>query len=115
MTNAEKYKEEIRNESKNLTVKCAVYKVRQPHRSSCFGSCDDCKFDSIEWLVQEYEETPIDWNKVKPGTKVWVRNFDAEAWKLREFAMCHNEKIWCYGDGIHSEMHAWSCARLGEW
>lgn len=69
MTNAEKYKEEIRNQSKARTIKCAVYRVRQPHRSSCFGICDDCKFDSIEWLMQEYEEPSVDWNKVKPGTK----------------------------------------------
>lgn len=66
MTNAEKYKEEIRNESE--TFECAVHGIRTGSRS-CRRDCQLCKEQSIEWLMQEYEEPSIDWNKVKPGTK----------------------------------------------
>lgn len=101
MTNAEKYKEEIRNQSKGRTIKCAVYRVRQPHRSSCFGICDDCKFDSIEWLMQEYEEPSVDWNKVKPGTKFVYpckpNIFFPDGIAKKKFAFYVNDVIWVMG------------------
>lgn len=112
MTNAEKYKEEIRNES--CYMPCAVNRVKDKRCGSenCSNACNTCKEESIEWLMQEYEEPPVDWSKIKPGTKVWVRNSDAASWNLREFALYYDDKIWCYDNGWQTSMQCWNCGRL---
>lgn len=112
MTNAEKYKEEIRNES--YFTACAVNRIKNKRDSSerCSYDCNVCKTESIAWLMQEYEEPPVEWNKVKSGTMVWVRNSDAQSWSLREFAMYHDNRIWCYEDGLHDSMQRWNCGRI---
>lgn len=112
MTNAEKYKEEIRNE--HCYMACAVNRIKDKRGSSenCSDNCSACKSESIEWLMREYEEPLVDWNKVKPDTMVWVRNNAVEPWVLREFALYHDKKIWCYDDGLHKSMQYWNYGRL---
>ena len=98
MTNAEKYKEEISN--KNETLECAVHGIRTGSRA-CRHDCQLCKTESIAWLMQEYEEPSVDWNKVKPGTKFVypckpsIMYPDGIAKK--KFAFYVNDVIWVMG------------------
>lgn len=98
MTNAEKYKEEIRN--KNETLECAVHGIRTGSRS-CRRDCQLCKEQSIEWLMQEYEEPPVDWNKVKPGTKFVYPCKPSPMYPdgiaKKKFAFYVNDVIWVMG------------------
>ena len=98
MTNAEKYKEEIRN--MGLKLKCAVKRIRSD-TSDCRFDCKKCENESIKWLMQEYEEPSVDWNKVKPGTKFVypckpsIMYPDGIAKK--KFAFYVNDVIWVMG------------------
>lgn len=108
MTNAEKYKEEIRNTE--FKLKCAVKSIRSG-TSACRFDCERCEHESIKWLMQEYKEPPVDWNNVKPGTKIWVRNSDDKFWVVKEFAMYHGNRIWCFEDDPYT-MRRWERGKL---
>lgn len=100
MTNAEKYKEEIRNE--HCYMACAVNRVKDKRGSSenCSDNCSACKSESIEWLMQEYEEPPVDWSKVKSNTPILVKfREDAPKWAERDFAFYVNDAVWYHYDG----------------
>ena len=97
VTNAEKYKEELRN--KNESLECAVHGIRTGSRS-CRHNCQLCKEQTIEWLIQEYEEPPVDWSKVKPNTSILVKfTEDAPKWIERNFAFYINDTVWYQNDG----------------
>ena len=100
MTNAEKYKKEIRNE--HCYMACAVNRVKNKRGSSekCPDNCSACKSESIAWLMQEYEEPPVDWSKVKPNTSILVKfTEDAPKWIERNFAFYINDTVWYQNDG----------------
>ena len=98
MTNAEKYKEEIRNTE--FKIKCAVKSIRSG-TSACRFECERCEHESIKWLMQEYEEPSVDWNKVKPGTKFVYpckpNIVFPDGIAKKKFAFYVNDVIWVMG------------------
>ena len=62
--------------------------------------CEACQMLQAIWLMEEYEEPEVDWNKVKVDTPILVRNAEDEPWMRRYFAKYENERI-----------HAWSVGR----
>ncbi len=115
MTNAEKYKEEIEELAKLECCRCGIHCAAhyiKTNSKKCPRDCMACRSTTIDWLLQEYVEPPVDWSKVKPGTMIWVRNNDAQYWSLREFAMYHDNRIWCYENRLHDSMQRWNYGRL---
>ena len=62
--------------------------------------CEACQMLQTIWLMEEYEEPEVDWNKVKVDTPILVRNAEDEPWIRRYFAK--------YEDGL---VYAWSIGR----
>ena len=62
--------------------------------------CEACQMLQTIWLMEEYEEPEVDWNKVKVDTPILVRNAEDEPWLRRYFAKYENGRI-----------HAWSVGR----
>lgn len=112
MTNREKYAEQILDIA--LTCSCiAVDKKGKLHKCNELD-CRDCIFSRVErsepsckektkdWSEQEYVEPPVDWSKVPVDTKVYVRDFDDEAWRPRYFARFEDGRIFTWTAGATS-------------
>lgn len=131
MTNREKYAEQILDIA--LTCSCiAVDKKGKPHKCNELD-CRDCIFLRVErsepsckektkdWSEQEYVEPPVDWSKVPVDTKVYVRDFDDEAWRPRYFARFEDGRIFTWTAGATSfskdcceNISWWRQAKLAE-
>ena len=102
MKNHEAYNDMIikyRNEGAKLCINFI-----QPYilkSDNCDGlCCEACQMLQTIWLMEEYEEPEVDWNKVKVDTPILVRNAEDEPWLRRYFAKYENGRI-----------HAWSVGR----
>ena len=84
---------------------------------------EDC---TIEWesakLIENEEESEIDWNKVKVDTPILVRINEDKEWERRYFAKYENGVVYAWNGGCTSWtthcmtacMTAWSYAKLAE-
>ena len=91
MTNKEKYAEMMLD----MVIREGIFAVNNGTPCLCRGldcqqcklnSCADCKEQVIEWLNEEYVESPVDWSKVPIDTPILVRDYENQEWKKRHFA-----------------------------
>lgn len=107
MTNAEKYKEEIREITKQYPTARFYYSVSNEIKSCDYKLCPSCIFNKgvdclnniYKWLIEEYQE--IDWNKVPIDTKILVSN-TGNIWSKRHFAKFINGEIYAFSNGCSS-------------
>lgn len=102
MTNAEKYKDEIKEAFKEKGA-CGIRKFIE-RNDRCIPSCYDCREGIIDWLMSEYKEPEVDWSKVEVNTRILVSD-DGVRWKNRYFAKYEGERIYYFSFGSTS----WSC------
>ena len=124
MKNYEKYAEEIKNyEGDSFCDDFVIPKILKNCDSNCNHiSCEYCNLLQMIWLLKEYEEPEVDWNKVSVDTPILVRDSEAEdaAWQRRYFAKYEHGKVyaWTYGYTSWStpegKMLAWEYAKLAE-
>ena len=102
MKNHEAYKDMImkyRDEGGKLCINfIQPYILKSDHCNNL--CCEACQMLQTIWLMEEYEEPEVDWNKVKVDTPILVRNAEDEPWIRRYFAK--------YEDGL---VYAWSIGR----
>lgn len=102
MKNYEAYKDMIMKYKGEDTKLCMNF--IQPYilkSDTCEGlCCEACHMLQTAWLMEEYKEPEVDWNKVKVDTPILVRNAEDEPWLRRYFAKYENGRV-----------HAWSVGR----
>ena len=122
MKNYEKYADEIRN-IESPTVWCDSFtkpKVLTPLGKSCRNiTCGHCTMLTLIWLMEDYEEPEVDWNKVEVDTPILVANFEDGKWRKRYFAKFEEGKVYAWVDGGTSwssddKTHKWNYAKLAE-
>ena len=123
MKNYEKYADEIR-EYKGTHFCKDFIKQHILKSDDCINvGCARCKILQMIWLMEEYEEPEVDWNKVKVDTPILVRdNEDTESatvvWLKRYFAEYKDGLVYAWTNGRTSwnedEMYGWKYAKLAE-
>ena len=102
MKNHEAYKDMIikyRDEGEKLCINfIQPYILKSDHCNNL--CCEACQMLQTIWLMEDYEEPEVDWNKVKVDTPILVRNAEDEPWLRRYFAKYENGRT-----------HAWSVGR----
>ena len=100
MKNYEKYADEIREfEGASFCNQFVIPRILKSE--DCGGVfCDKCRMCQLLWLLEDYEEPEVDWNKVEVDTPILVRNCEDVKWVRRYFAE--------YKDGV---VYAWNCGR----
>ena len=117
MKNYEKYEEKIR-EYKGETFCADFIRPYILKQNGCGGmDCEQCNMIQMIWLMKEYEEPKVDWDKVEIDTPILVRDFVEDRWKARHFAKYKNRKVYAWSDGVTSwstEGHVvmWNYAKL---
>lgn len=121
MTNAEKYREEIKNYERGTSfctnfIRPKILKLEECHNISC----GKCQMLQLLWLMDEYEEPEVDWSKVEIDTPILVRDSDNNNWEKRHFAKYKDGKVYAWVGGntswTESEQRAWAWnyAKLAE-
>ena len=124
MKNYEKYAEEIRELKSDIGIEwCELFakpKVLKSLGRTCeYISCGLCSALTMLWLLEDYKEPEVDWNKVEVDTPILVANFEAGEWYKRYFAKFEDGKVYTWLDGRTSwnsdnETHGWKYAKLTE-
>lgn len=75
-----------------------------------------CEDDMLNWFLEEYKEPEVDWSRVRPDTKIFVRDYDYEEWIPRYFAKYEDNTVYTWTGGAtswsaHGET-AWEFAKL---
>ena len=118
MKNYEKYADEIKKykaeELCNKFIKPNILK-----KDSCSGiNCTACSMRMMLWMLEDYKEPEVDWNKVEVNTPILVRDCDDDRWIKRYFAKYENEIIYAWNSGATSwstsHITGWKCAKLAE-
>ena len=118
MKNYEKYADELRKyeveELCNKFIKPNILK-----KDNCSGiNCTACSMRMMLWLLEDCEESEVDWNKVEVNTPILVRDCDDDRWIKRYFAKYENEIIYAWNSGATSWstscMTGWKYAKLAE-
>ena len=118
MKNYEKYADEISKyeveELCNKFIKPNILK-----KDNCSGiNCTACSMRMMLWLLEDCEESEVDWNKVEVNTPILVRDCDDDRWIKRYFAKYENEIIYAWNSGATSWstscMTGWKYAKLAE-
>ena len=119
MKNYEKYEEKIR-EYKGETFCADFIRPYILKQNGCGGmDCEQCNMIQMIWLMKEYEEPKVDWDKVEIDTPILVRDFVEDRWKARHFAKYKNRKVYAWSDGVTSwstegDVDMWNYAKLAE-
>lgn len=73
------------------------------------------------WLLEEYEEPEVDWNKVEVDTPILVNDMEYENWRKRYFAEYKDEVVYAWVIGKTSwsavddkDVTTWNYAKLAE-
>lgn len=117
MTNAEFYKDEIKNfKGTNF---CNEFIKPIVRNWNCNGTdCHYCNIHVALWLMEEHKEHDVDWENVPVDTPILVKDY-GKYWKNRYFAGYINGKVlaWDYGatgwSGAHTKV-PWKYAKLWE-
>ena len=118
MKNYEKYADEI-NRYKGFSF-CKDFILPHVLKSNdCSDiTCNACKMRQTLWLLEDCEESEVDWNKVEVNTPILVRDCDDDRWIKRYFAKYENEIIYAWNSGATSWstscMTGWKYAKLAE-
>ena len=118
MKNYEKYAEKIRGYDDKDFCKDFV-KPYILESDNCNGlDCIRCSMLRAIWLMEDYEEPKVDWNKVEVDTPILVRQREDSKWYKRYFAKYENGKIYAWENGRTSwnidNMAYWQYAKLAE-
>lgn len=118
MKNYEKYADELRKyeveELCNKFIKPNILK-----KDNCSGiNCTACSMRMMLWLLEDCEESEVNWNKIEVNTPILVRDCDDDRWIKRYFAKYENEIIYAWNSGATSWstscMTGWKYAKLAE-
>ena len=121
MKNYEKYADEIKKYNGFDFCKDFV-KPYILESDNCNGlDCIRCSILRAIWLMEEYEEPRVDWNKVEVDTPILVGEGDGD-WVKRYFAKYEGGKVYAWNSGCtswstHSMtacMTPWKYAKLAE-
>lgn len=121
MRNYEKYAEEIKDYKGNRF--CADFVIKHIVKTSGCTTmdCDACKLQQMLWLLEEYKEPEIDWNKVEVDTPILVKDMEYENWRKRYFAEYKDEVVYAWVNGKTSwsavddkDVTTWNYAKLAE-
>lgn len=110
MINLEKHRKEIVKTMKvMLPDQCRSLLKGSNLVCGQFQLCEDCANAFVDWLL---EEAPVDWSKVKPGTKCLVRDYDNTSWQERQFALFAFGRPWFFevgsSDSINTDTSLWN-------
>ena len=117
MKNYEKYAEEIKNYEGNSFCNNFVIPVIRKG-CECLGSCEQCRMLQTLQLLEDCEESEVDWSKIKVDTPILVRQGKTGDWLERHFAKYENGDVYAWVDGQTSWTGAdeikWKFAKLAE-
>ena len=121
MKNYEKYADEIKKYNDFNFCRDFVKPHILKSRGCTNTNCDQCKMLQTIWLLEDYKEPEVDWNRVEVDTPILVRQTEDEdkEWKRRHFAKYENGKVYAWGEGYTSwssegHMVIWNYAKLAE-
>ena len=118
MKNYEKYADEI-NRYKGFSF-CKDFILPHVLKSNdCSDiTCNACKMRQTLWLLEDCEESEVNWNEVEIDTQILVRNFKNGEWSKRYFAKYEDGKVYTWINGRTSwnetGIYAWNYAKLAE-
>ena len=118
MKNYEKYADEIRKYDGDDFC-CSFIRPHILKTDNCSDMpCSRCQMLQTLWLLEDCEESEIDWSKVEVDTPLLVRKYKNGEWSKRYFAKYEDGKVytWCNGRTSWNEtsMYAWKYAKLAE-
>ena len=118
MKNYEKYADEIR-EYDGDDFCCSFIRPYILKADNCSDMpCSRCQMLQTLWLLEDCEESEVDWNKVEVNTPILVRDCEDDRWIKRYFAKYENEIIYAWNSGATSWstscMTGWKYAKLAE-
>ena len=119
MKNYEKYADEIREyKGCNFCIDFVCQHILKIEDCDYIG-CSRCNMLQMLWLLEDYEEPPVDWSKVEVDTPILVRQTKDGEWERRHFAKYENGKVYVWSDGCTSwssegHMVIWNFAKLAE-
>lgn len=110
MKNYEKYADEIRKyKDNNFCIDFVLPNIMESN--DCSGDCGVCRIVQMLWLLEEYKEPEVNWNKVEVDTPILVRDHESQEWGARHFAKYENETVYAWDGGRTS----WSGDGVTEW
>ena len=120
MKNYEKYGRELKKYRGGMFcddyVKPDVLKLKKD--DECDHDCIRCLVLQTLWLLEEYEEPKVDWNKVEVNTPILVRDYEDVKWQKRHFAKYENGFVYAWNRGCTSYTGAdkikWKYTKLAE-
>ena len=119
MKNYEKYADEIR-EYKGKDFCKDIVQTHILKEISCSDiRCGRCHTLQLLWMLEEYKEPEVDWNKVAVDTPILVRDYESQEWEARHFAKYEDGVIYAWGGGSTSwtskgAATEWEYAKLAE-
>lgn len=121
MKNYEKYADKIKeyNGDDICTDFIEPYILKSINAKCNNTNCLKCHLYRIIWLMEDYEESGVDWSKVKVDTPILVRDDECEEWERRYFAKFEDSTIYAWSDGRTSwtgegQMTIWNYVKLAE-
>ena len=122
MKNYERYMDEIKNFDINKSFCDEFVLPYILNISDCSKvHCGACRLRQTAWLLEEYEEPEIDWNKVEVDTSILVKDMEYENWRKRYFAEYKDEVVYAWVNGKTSwsavddkDVTTWNYAKLAE-
>lgn len=118
MKNYEKYEDEIKEYKGTRFCKDFIKQYILKSDDCINVGCARCKMLQTLWLLEDCEESEIDWSKVEVDTPLLVRNYKNGEWYKRYFAKYEDGKVyaWCNGRTSWNEtgIYAWRYAKLAE-
>lgn len=118
MKNYEKYADEIR-EYDGDDFCCSFIRPYILKADNCSDMpCSRCQMLQTLWLLEDCEESEVDWSKVEVDTPLLVRNYKNGEWYKRYFAKYEDGKVYAWLNGRTSwnetSIYAWKYAKLAE-
>ena len=118
MKNYEKYADEIKEYKGTRFCKDFIKQYILKSDDCSNVGCARCKILQMVWLLEDYEEPEVDWNKVEVDTPILVRDSEGSEWVKRYFAEYEDERVYAWTSGCTSwttgHMTAWKYAKLVE-
>ena len=118
MKNYEKYADEIR-EYNGINICSEFIKPHILEADNCNGiDCQRCAMLQMLWMLEDYKEPEVDWNKVEVDTPILVRCSEDGEWLRRHFAKYKCGAVYVWDNGSTSWtgdcVTAWNFAKLAE-